>query len=148
MPGSTRSRYRPKWVPLVLGAALLGAGVQTPAWATPAPPSLNADSSFLMAMKSGRVLASEHAEKRIAPASLAKLMTAYLTFQAMEEGAIRPSGRVRIREDTWRMSGSQMFLEAGERVSVDKLLQGLLVAGAMTRPRPWRATWRTPSPAS
>ncbi|MFA9459814.1 D-alanyl-D-alanine carboxypeptidase family protein [Thiohalorhabdus sp. Cl-TMA] len=97
--------------------------------ATPAPPDLNADASLLMATRSGRVLASEHPDKRYAPASLAKLMTAYLSFRALDGGGIAVTDQVRIREDTWRMSGAQMFLGVGETVSVDKLLQGLLVAG-------------------
>ncbi|MFP4559933.1 MAG: D-alanyl-D-alanine carboxypeptidase family protein [Thiohalorhabdus sp.] len=102
-----------------------------PAWANaryvPEPPGTPAEAAILMDAKSGRILASQNPDKKHPPASLAKLMTAYITFQAIEEGRISLEDEVRISKEVWELKGSQMFLKVGERVSVDKLLRGLLV---------------------
>lgn len=125
-----RNRMPRSIVPLV-ALALLAA--EATAAAAPAAPRsslpVEADAWLLMATKSGQVLAAERADRRYAPGSLAKAMTAYLVFQAAATGRIDLSDRVRISEREWRMSGSQMFVEVGERITVDKLLQGMLVAG-------------------
>lgn len=107
---------------LVLLAASLSAGATT-------GPALQADAWVTTAVRSSAILDSEAAERRLPPGSLVKLMTAYLTFEAIAAGRIEPSDRVRISEHEWRMSGSQMFLEVDERVTIDKLLQGMIVAG-------------------
>ncbi|KPV40310.1 hypothetical protein AN478_09470 [Thiohalorhabdus denitrificans] len=102
-----------------------------PSWAgaryVPEPPGTPAEAAILMDAKSGRILASQNPDKEHPPASLAKLMTAYITFQALEEGRISLEDKVRISKEVWELKGSQMFLRVGERVSVDKLLRGLVV---------------------
>lgn len=97
--------------------------------AVPDPPLANAASVYLVDSRSHRVLADSHSQKAMAPASLAKLMTAYLTFEALASDRIALSDKVRISEAVWKMDGSQMFLEVGERVPVRKLLAGMIVAG-------------------
>ena len=97
--------------------------------AAPQGPALAAEAHYLTALGSGRVLAEEKARHKLPPASLAKLMTTFLTFEALEDKQVTMDARFRISKAVWRMGGSQMFLEVGERVSVRKLLTGMIVAG-------------------
>ncbi len=107
---------------LILVPALLAAQV-----VTPAPPPLSARGYLLIDQQSGRVLASKAANERLEPASITKLMTAYAVFRALEAGQIELSDQVLVSEKAWRTPGSRMFIEVGTRVSVELLLQGMIV---------------------
>lgn len=107
---------------LILVPALLAAQV-----VTPAPPPLSARGYLLIDQQSGRVLASKAANERLEPASITKLMTAYAVFRALESGQIELSDQVLVSEKAWRTPGSRMFIEVGTRVSVELLLQGMIV---------------------
>ena len=78
-------------------------------------------------LTSGQVLAEEKADERVEPASLTKLMTAYLVFAAMREGRLAPDQQVQVSEHAWRAPGSRTFLEPGKSVSVDTLVRGVVV---------------------
>ena len=93
----------------------------------PAPPQLNARAYLLIDHHSGYVLAEHNADQRIEPASLTKLMTAYVVFYEIERGGISLNDEVKISEKAWRMGGSRMFIEVNTRVTVDKLLKGLII---------------------
>ncbi|MEM7563649.1 MAG: D-alanyl-D-alanine carboxypeptidase family protein, partial [Pseudomonadota bacterium] len=93
----------------------------------PNPPSLKATSFYLFDFDSGRVLAEKDADKRIEPASITKLMTAYLVDKAIEAGDLTPDEMVTISEKAWRMKGSKMFVEVGKQVSVEQLMKGLII---------------------
>jgi D-alanyl-D-alanine carboxypeptidase (penicillin-binding protein 5/6) len=93
----------------------------------PEPPSLKADSYFLMDFDSGRVLAENNPDKHIEPASITKLMTAYLVDKAIADGDITGDELVTISEKAWRMKGSKMFVEVGRQVTVADLLKGLII---------------------
>ena len=93
----------------------------------PAPPALNADSFYLVDFESGRVLAEKDPDKQVEPASITKLMTAYLVDKALASGDIKLSDLVTISEKAWRMQGSKMFVEVGKQVSVKELLKGLVI---------------------
>ncbi len=93
----------------------------------PEPPSLKADSYFLMDFDSGRVLAEKNPDKHIEPASITKLMTAYLVDKAIADGDITGDELVTISEKAWRMKGSKMFVEVGRQVTVADLLKGLII---------------------
>lgn len=101
------------------------------AWASqmviPAPPQLAAKSYVLMDAASGNVLIEHNADERLPPASLTKLMTAYLATLDINRGQIKESDQVRISEKAWRMGGSKMFIEVGKEVSVDDLLHGIII---------------------
>ncbi len=100
------------------------------AWAAkpiPNPPALDADSYFLIDYDSGRVLAEKEPDKRIEPASITKLMTAYLVDKAIADGDIALDEMVTISEKAWRMKGSKMFVEVGKKVTVEDLLKGLII---------------------
>lgn len=100
-------------------------------WATGKPipdvPSLNVDSFYLVDYDSGQVLAEKNPDKRVEPASITKLMTAYLVDKAIVDGDIRLDEMVTISEKAWRMKGSKMFIEVGKQVSVEALLKGLII---------------------
>ena len=93
----------------------------------PEPPALNADSYFLMDFNSGRVLAEKNPDKRVEPASITKLMTAYLVDKAISDGDIAADELVTISEKAWRMKGSKMFVEVGKQIPVEELLKGLII---------------------
>ncbi|MDP3977013.1 MAG: D-alanyl-D-alanine carboxypeptidase family protein [Pseudomonas sp.] len=101
------------------------------AWASqmviPAPPQLAAKSYVLIDAASGNILIEENADERLPPASLTKLMTAYLVTLDINRGQIKANDLVRISEKAWRMGGSKMFIEVGKEVSVDDLLHGVII---------------------
>jgi serine-type D-Ala-D-Ala carboxypeptidase (penicillin-binding protein 5/6) len=98
-----------------------------PATPIPAPPTVNARAYILMDHFSGRVLAQDHADERVEPASLTKLVTAYVVFTALQEGRLKLSDMVTISEHAWRAEGSRTFLQVGTQVPVDILLKGMIV---------------------
>jgi D-alanyl-D-alanine carboxypeptidase (penicillin-binding protein 5/6) len=93
----------------------------------PEPPALNADSYFLMDFNSGRVLAEKNPDKHVEPASITKLMTAYLVDKAISDGDLAADELVTISEKAWRMKGSKMFVEVGKQIPVEELLKGLII---------------------
>jgi len=93
----------------------------------PSAPSLNAKGYLLVDHNSGRVLAAKNAQERLEPASITKLMTAYVVFNAIKNGQINIDDEVLVSEKAWRTGGSRMFIEVGKRVPVDLLLQGMII---------------------
>jgi D-alanyl-D-alanine carboxypeptidase (penicillin-binding protein 5/6) len=80
-----------------------------------------------MDFNSGRVLAEKNPDKRVEPASITKLMTAYLVDKAISDGDIAADELVTISEKAWRMKGSKMFVEVGKQIPVEELLKGLII---------------------
>jgi D-alanyl-D-alanine carboxypeptidase (penicillin-binding protein 5/6) len=119
-------RYRLFLISLVLltASALTNAAVNMP---VPAPPIVGAKSYLLMDGNTGVELASLEPDKRLAPASLTKLMTAYAVFRALAEDLVSLEDEVTVSEKAWRTQGSRMFIEVGTRVSVQDLLLGMIV---------------------
>jgi serine-type D-Ala-D-Ala carboxypeptidase (penicillin-binding protein 5/6) len=93
----------------------------------PAPPKLNFKSHYLVDFTTDRVLAANDADVQLPPASLTKLMTAYVVFGALESGRIRLDDRAHVSEKAWRMGGTRMFIEVNSDVGIDDLLHGLLI---------------------
>lgn len=95
----------------------------------PAPPTIVARSWLLLDTVSGQVLASRDAHKRIEPASLTKLMTAYVVFGAIREGRLSISQPVTASDRIWKLDKgtSRMFIEPRTPVKVQDLLYGLIV---------------------
>ncbi len=109
-------------------ATAAGAATATgPATPLPPPPELKARSFILIDGNSGRVLAGLDPDSRQEPASLTKLMTAYAVFHALSEGRIKVTDMVTISEHAWKQEGSRMFIEVGKQVSVENLIQGMIV---------------------
>ena len=115
-----------RFVP-VLCLLLTGSAVLAQARPVPAPPIIGATSYLMIDAKSGHELASLKPDLPIPPASLTKLMTTYVVFHAIEDGRISLEDEVTVSEKAWRMQGSRMFIEVGNRVSVKDLLLGVIV---------------------
>ena len=92
-----------------------------------AAPSVAAQSYFLLDTLSGQTLVAGNAAEKRDPASLTKLMTAYLVFGALRSKAIVPSQMVTVSQKAWRAEGSRMFIEPRKAVSVDELIRGMIV---------------------
>ena len=111
---------------LSCGAALAATVASVPPAAVP-PPAIAAKAYILVDVLSGETLAAQNADELREPASLTKLMTAYLTFGALRDKQIMPSQMVTVSERAWRAEGSRMFIEPKKAVSVDELLRGEIV---------------------
>jgi D-alanyl-D-alanine carboxypeptidase (penicillin-binding protein 5/6) len=111
---------------LVLLVALRGAAEES-APAAVALPKLNFKSHYLVDFKTGEVLSASSADEPLPPASLTKLMTAYVVFGALQDGRIRLDERARVSERAWRMGGTRMFIEVNSAVEIEDLLRGLLI---------------------
>jgi serine-type D-Ala-D-Ala carboxypeptidase (penicillin-binding protein 5/6) len=93
----------------------------------PPPPSVPARAYLLEDYQTGRVLASDHADDRLEPASLTKLMTAYIVFTALHDGRLKLTDPVTISEHAWRSEGSRTFVQVGTQIPVDILIKGMIV---------------------
>jgi D-alanyl-D-alanine carboxypeptidase (penicillin-binding protein 5/6) len=93
----------------------------------PVPPALAAKAWLLVESASGQELAAQGADERAEPASLTKLMTAYLTFDALKQGTIKLNQNVLVSEKAWRTPGSRMFIKVGTQVPVEDLIKGMVV---------------------
>lgn len=90
-------------------------------------PTVAARAWLLVDQSSGQALAEHEADARIEPASLTKLMTAYLTFAALKQGAIKNDQSVPVSEKAWKAPGSRMFIEPKRPVTVDELIHGMII---------------------
>lgn len=95
--------------------------------AAPQPPSVMGTSWILGDLSSGQVLAAEKPAERVEPASLTKLMTAYVVFAALRDRKISLEGQVEVSERAWKAPGARMFIEPRRPVSVDQLIRGMVV---------------------
>jgi D-alanyl-D-alanine carboxypeptidase (penicillin-binding protein 5/6) len=112
---------------LSLLAFMFSASSWSAAKPIPDPPTLNASSYFLVDYDSGKVLAEKNPDEHVEPASITKLMTAYLVDKAIADGDVTLDEMVTISEKAWRMKGSKMFVEVGKQVTVEELLKGLII---------------------
>jgi serine-type D-Ala-D-Ala carboxypeptidase (penicillin-binding protein 5/6) len=98
----------------------------------PTPPAVPTTGYILLDHDSGRVLASQKSDDRMEPASITKLMTAYIVFEALAEKRLALSEAVKVSEYAWRTGGavtdgSTSFLELGSMVPVEDLIKGMIV---------------------
>jgi D-alanyl-D-alanine carboxypeptidase (penicillin-binding protein 5/6) len=105
---------------LALALACIGARAQQ-------APLVAAKAWLLADLTSGQILAEEKAAERFAPASLTKLMTAYVVFGTLREGKLSPTTKAEVSERAWRAPGSRMFVQPGKPVVVDELIYGMVV---------------------
>ncbi len=97
------------------------------AWSQLPPPSLAARSALLLDMSSGQTLAATDADMKIEPASLTKLMTAYLVFAALRDRKLTPDQRPPVSAPAYKAIGSRMFVDPAKPATVDELLHGMIV---------------------
>lgn len=103
-----------------------------PAMATAAPlipaaPQIAASGYLLIDAYSGEILVQENAEQPLPPASLTKMMTAYIAAVELDKGNIKLSDQVRVSIKAWETQGSRMFIKEGTEVSVEDLLRGIII---------------------
>jgi len=115
-------RTSPLLLLVLLFAPLLRADIPMPA-----PPDLDASGYLLSDFHSGRILAAQNADQRLEPASLTKIMTAYVVFNELKQGNLHLNDKVLVSEKAWRTPGSRMFIEVGKRVKVEDLLRGMII---------------------
>lgn len=93
----------------------------------PPAPDIVARSYILVDFSSGQTLQQRGGDERVEPASLTKLMTAYLTFAALHQGVITSAQTLPVSERAWRAEGSRMFIQPNTPVAVDDLIRGMIV---------------------
>lgn len=110
---------------LACALGMAAAGAQP----VPPVPALSARAWLLLDATSGQVLGTHDPDKRIEPASLTKMMTAYVVFQALQDRSVALDTRVTVSTRAWKVApgSSRMFLEPGKQATIDQLLYGLLV---------------------
>jgi D-alanyl-D-alanine carboxypeptidase (penicillin-binding protein 5/6) len=86
-----------------------------------------AKAAIIMDHRTGVVLFEKNADERIPPASMSKLMTAYMIFDRLKAGRLKLDDEITISEKSWKMGGSQMFLKVGDRVKVEDLIRGIII---------------------
>jgi D-alanyl-D-alanine carboxypeptidase (penicillin-binding protein 5/6) len=118
------------WLSL-LAAIAISSFAQSPApaaFTSPVPPEIEARAYLLLDVTAGnQVLASKGADQPVEPASLTKLMTAYLAFDALKTKKLSIDQRLPVSVRAWKMEGSRMFIDPKMQVRVDDLLKGLIV---------------------
>ena len=92
--------------------------------------TLNAKSVVLMDANTGTVLYEMNKDEKRPPASVTKIMTLLLVFEALDEGRIKYEDTVSVSENAASMGGSQIFLEPGESMSVNDLIKSVVIAFA------------------
>jgi len=102
-------------------------GIIAPPSPTLPPPVIGAPAYVLLDVTSSQFVVAQNPDERREPASLTKLMTAYLVFVALREKTITGSQMVNVSRAAWKAEGSRMFIEPRKAVSVDELLRGLIV---------------------
>ena len=112
---------------LVLLLSLLMAPAAWSASIVPPPPELAAKSYVLMDAASGTILVNHQGDLRLPPASLTKLMTAYIATLEIRKGQLKENDLVTISEKAWRMAGSKMFVGVGNQVTVNDLFHGIII---------------------
>ena len=94
---------------------------------TPAPPSIAASSYILQDFNSGKVLAENNADAKLAPASLTKILTVYVVFNEIKNGHLKLEDPVTISQNAWQTGGSKMFVQVNDQVKVEDLLKGVII---------------------
>jgi D-alanyl-D-alanine carboxypeptidase (penicillin-binding protein 5/6) len=93
----------------------------------PKAPAIDARSYILMEFDSGRVLGDSHADERMEPASITKLMSAYAVFKALKENRLKLDELVPISEHAWKAEGSRTFVQVGTTVPAEVLIKGMII---------------------
>ncbi len=110
----------------VLGTTTMSTVVQAESAQIAPPPNLAVKAYLLKDFNSNYVIASQNSSMRVEPASLTKIMTAYLAFKALKNGHLSLTQTLPVSEKAWKVEGSKMFIEPNKPVTVDELLHGTI----------------------
>ncbi|WP_227663657.1 D-alanyl-D-alanine carboxypeptidase family protein [Marinobacter persicus] len=112
---------------LVLSLTIFAGQASAQSVLIPSPPQIAGSSWVLMDPLSGRVIMEHNSDERLPPASLTKMMTAYIVERELDEGRIAMTDMVPISVKAWRTEGSRTFVREGTTVPVETLLKGVIV---------------------
>lgn len=112
---------------LLLSLLPLFASAQSSAPLIPPPPPIAAKAWLLLDFQSRQVIVSRNPDERVEPASLTKLMTAYLVFDALRQKRIAADQVIPVSEKAWKADGSRMFVEPRKPVTADELIHGMII---------------------
>ncbi len=127
------AKAQPVRLPRILAVVLVLLGINVAvvcgaqALEIPPPPQIDASGYVLVDFDSGAILAEHNADERLEPASLTKIMTAYVVFRTLDAGGLALDDEVGVSEKAWRTGGSRMFIEVDTQVSIEDLLKGMIV---------------------
>src|SRR5699024_3376996 len=116
------------WMTVLLFFTLLHTGFAEEAQVDELDLAPHAASAILMERDTGEIIYQKNAHEPLPPASMAKLMTLLLTMEAIDQGELKLDEMIRISERASSMGGSQVFLAAGQEMSVDDLLKSVAIA--------------------
>ncbi len=125
--GFSRFKRQIGQLSLCLGLSLATMHAVAQSSVMPPPPEIGAKGYVLLDLTTGQTLAEFNSKERLEPASLTKLMTAYMTFSALEGKQIKMDQQVPVSPYAWKAEGSRMFIEPNKPVTVEQLLYGLIV---------------------
>ncbi len=113
---------------VILSLALAtSAGLLAPSASSAAALETQAREVFLLDANTNAVLLDKNSEVSMPPASMSKIMTAYMVFERLKAGSLSLDDKLPVSEKAWRMGGSKMFVEVGDQISVEDLLRGVIV---------------------
>jgi len=112
---------------LALSLTLLAGQTSAQSVLIPSPPQIAGSSWVLMDPLSGRIIMENNSDERLPPASLTKMMTAYIVERELDEGRIAMDEQVPISVKAWRTGGSRTFVQEGTEASVEDLLKGVVI---------------------
>jgi D-alanyl-D-alanine carboxypeptidase len=111
----------------IIALSVLSLNAQAAIFITPKAPLINAAAYIVMDHHSGAIIASSKADEKRSPASLTKLMTAYVVFQLIKDHRISLEDDVKISKKAWRTGGSKSFVEVGKNIKLKTLLKGMII---------------------
>jgi len=115
-----------RFVQILVATVLTALSLQVRAQ-MPSPPDMAAKAYVLFDVTANQMLAAKDADVSVEPASLTKLMTAYLVFDALKTRKLNLTQTLPVSERAWKMPGSRMFIDTSMRVSVEDLIKGMIV---------------------
>ena len=119
---------QPSWAYAAKTPAAAPAAAAAQSYPAPIPPEMAAKAYLLIDVSAnGQVLAAKNADKPVEPASLTKLMTAYVVFDALKNKRLSLEQKLTVSERAKNVEGSRMFVDVGWQVPVEDLLKGLIV---------------------
>ena len=124
-----KNKYNMKFTHILFSSILIliGSVGQAQTINTPKPPTIEANSYILMDFNSETLLAEFDIDKRVDPASITKMMTAFVVFSELKSGNLQLADKVTVSEKAWRTGGSKMFIEVNKKISVDNLIKGMII---------------------
>jgi len=112
---------------ILLASTAIALNTEAAIFITPKAPSINAAAYVVLDYNSGAIIASNNVDAKRAPASLTKLMTAYVVFQLIKDGRANLDDDVKISEKAWKTGGSKSFIEVGKTIKLETLLKGMII---------------------